>query len=164
MFPSQDWIIVRLSQLWQSRSPLSRLGMEPSSEQQEVQGSPLGILLGKVYLHEKDRGDLGRRPFSYTLSVSCLWSYHGRVWCLELLKPSCKHEKAKRTTEMPTQNPDIILIPEQPFSRVLAESESRVWLWWATFTRAFLLLITQHILTDTVTIAVLGYKVSINCV
>ena len=65
---------------------------------------------------------------------------------------------------MPSQNSDVTPISKQTFSRVPAELESQVGHCEAIFVWVFLLLLTQHILTDIATIAVLVHELSTYCV
>lgn len=64
---------------------------------------------------------------------------------------------------MPSQNSDVTPF-QNSLSRVPAELESQVWHCEAIFVWVFLLLLTQHILTDIATIAVLGHELSTYCV
>ena len=87
------------------------------------------------------------------------------MWHLELLwQPRNQEEKTKKIVEMPSQNSDVTPISKQFFSRVPAELESQVGHCEAIFVWVFLLLLTQHILTDIATIAVLGHELSTYCV
>lgn len=74
----------------------SRISTYPNSGWEVLRRS-LVVFLGKVILHGKEWGDLGRRPFSYSLPLFCHWSYHITILAALSERPRESQKSCPRT-------------------------------------------------------------------